>query len=163
MNLWWFPATPVTLETASLTDAPDLAEIHAACFAHDWSAHDLENLIAEPLVTAVIARRIGLFGSRRIVGFLLLRAVAGEAEVLTIAVDPRRRGEGLGRQLMRDGMARLAARGVSALFLEVDEHNAPALGLYRSLGFREVGRRAGYYARGGKPAATALVLRHDLG
>ena len=56
-------------------------------------------------------------------------------------------------------LRRLAGLGVRSVFLEVDEHNAPACRLYRRAGFREVGRRQGYYHGG----AAALVLRRDLG
>jgi ribosomal-protein-alanine N-acetyltransferase len=48
------------------------------------------------------------------------------------------------------------------VFLEVDEDNEPARRLYRRAGFREVGRRPGYYPQAGGNAATALVLRRDL-
>ena len=48
------------------------------------------------------------------------------------------------------------------MFLEVDEDNAPARRLYARAGFREVGRRPGYYQQDKGAAATALVLRRDL-
>jgi ribosomal-protein-alanine N-acetyltransferase len=51
---------------------------------------------------------------------------------------------------------------VPEIFLEVDEGNAAAVGLYRSLGFVEVGRRKGYYSSGEGPGGTALVLRLQL-
>jgi ribosomal-protein-alanine N-acetyltransferase len=53
----------------------------------------------------------------------------------------------------------LAGVGARTVFLEVGETNAPACRLYRRAGFREVGRRQGYYDSG----VTALVLRRDLG
>jgi len=59
-------------------------------------------------------------------------------------------------------LRRLAGLGVQAVFLEVDEHNEPARRLYHRAGFREVGRRPGYYQKAPGVAATALVLRRDL-
>ena len=60
-------------------------------------------------------------------------------------------------------MRHLSRYGVARLFLEVDEGNAPALALYRSRRFTEVGTRPGYYPMpDGKPA-KALILRRDLG
>ena len=58
-------------------------------------------------------------------------------------------------------LGRLAAFGVTRVFLEVEEGNQPALRLYARAGFQEVGRRAGYYPR---PAGNvaALTLRRDL-
>ncbi|MBL8573384.1 MAG: GNAT family N-acetyltransferase [Hyphomicrobiaceae bacterium] len=163
MSAWWFPSVPVTLAPATTADAEAMAAIHSASFAHDWSVEDIDGLLAEPLVFGIVARRGTWLGSHRPVGFVLIRAVAGEAEVLTIAVDPRKRGGGIGRQLMRAAIDRLTIDRVGMLFLEVDEGNGPAVTLYRGLGFREVGRRAGYYSQGGRPAASALVMRRDLG
>jgi ribosomal-protein-alanine N-acetyltransferase len=59
-------------------------------------------------------------------------------------------------------MRRLAGLGVRAIFLEVDEDNIPARRLYERAGFREVGRRKGYYQHESGNSATALVLRRDL-
>ena len=58
-------------------------------------------------------------------------------------------------------LRRLAGLSARAVFLEVDEGNQPARRLYQRAGFREVGRRPGYYQHGNH-AATALVLRRDL-
>jgi ribosomal protein S18 acetylase RimI-like enzyme len=52
--------------------------------------------------------------------------------------------------------------GARAVFLEVDEHNDPAIRLYHRAGFSEVSRRANYYPGPGGKAAAALVLRRDL-
>ena len=84
---------------------------------------------------------------------------ADEAEILSVAIAPAWRGRGLARPLLDLHLRRLAGLGARAVFLEVDEHNAPACRLYRRAGFHEVGRRQGYYDGG----ATALVLRRDLG
>ena len=82
-----------------------------------------------------------------------------EAEILSIAVAPARRGRGLARRLLELHLRRLAGLGAGAVFLEVGERNVPACRLYKRAGFRQVGRRQGYYEGG----STALVLRRDLG
>jgi ribosomal-protein-alanine N-acetyltransferase len=71
------------------------------------------------------------------------------------------RGKGLARRLLDLNLRRLAGLGARAVFLEVDEGNVPARKLYRRAGFREVGRREGYYPEG--KGAAALILRRDLG
>lgn len=92
-------------------------------------------------------------------GFVLARAAAGEAEILTLAVLPPARRRGLGQALVSGAMALAIVRAqAEAMFLEVAEGNAGALALYRGLGFAEVGRRKRYYPDG----ADALVLRRDL-
>ena len=77
---------------------------------------------------------------------------ADEAEILSVAVAPARRGRGLARALLDLHLRRLAGLGVRAVFLEVDEGNMPARGSIARAGFREVGRREGYYQHdGGEP------------
>ena len=87
------------------------------------------------------------------------RRAADEAEILTIAVEPKARGSGLATVLLGSHLSRLSRLGVSALFLEVDEANAPALALYRRFGFQQVGRRAAYYAKADGSRANALILK----
>jgi ribosomal-protein-alanine N-acetyltransferase len=94
-------------------------------------------------------------------GFMLSRRAADEAEILTVAVAPAERGRGIARALLARHLGRLAALGITRVFLEVDDGNRPALRLYARAGFREVGRREGYYARA-EGARAALTLRRDL-
>lgn len=154
-----FAAPRPICEPGRITDADDLAALHAHAFRHGWPATEMEALIADPTVTTVVARQGRTPYTRRPVGFVMARAAADEAEILTVVVAPKRRGRGIGRQMMDETIRRLYFLRVAALFLEVDESNEPAIGLYRRLGFREVGRRANYYAGG---TANALVMRADL-
>ena len=94
-------------------------------------------------------------------GFILSRLVEDEAEILSVAVAERQRGHGLARKLLNLHL-RLAGLGARTIFLEVDEHNVPALRLYQHAGFHEISRRPGYYPSVGTTAATALILRRDL-
>ena len=154
-----FVAPRPICEPGRITDADDLAALHAHAFRHGWPATEMEALIADPTVTTVVARQGRTPYTRRPVGFVMARAAADEAEILTVVVAPKRRGRGIGRQMMDETIRRLYFLRVGALFLEVDESNEPAISLYRRLGFREVGRRANYYAGG---TANALVMRADL-
>lgn len=150
------PAAPALAE-ARPADASPLSALHAASFRRGWSEDEMERLLLDP---AVIAHKAS-FG-RRIAGFILSRCAADEAEILSVAVARARRGSGLGRTLLDLHLRRLAGLGVRTIFLEVDENNAPARRLYDRAGFRQVGRRQGYYAGEGPDAAAALVLRRDL-
>ena len=96
-----------------------------------------------------------------IAGFILCRVVAGEAEVLTLAVRPERRRQGIALALV-EAAAAFAAQTADAMLLEVARDNPGALALYARTGFVVVGQRAGYYARRGAPAVDALVMRRAL-
>jgi ribosomal-protein-alanine N-acetyltransferase len=152
-----FARRPPALSEATAHDAATMAALHAASFQRGWSDDEFERLLVE---RNVLAHRA--MSGRRLDGFILSRLAAGEAEILSVATDPARRGRGVGRALLDLHLRRLAGLGTQAVFLEVDENNEPARKLYRRAGFREVGRRPGYYRRDRDHAANALILRRDL-
>jgi ribosomal-protein-alanine N-acetyltransferase len=143
------------LSEAGPSDARAMALLHAASFHRAWSDGEFVALLVD---RAIVGHRATI--GHTLVGFILSRMVAGEAEILSIAIAASRRGKGLGRQLLDLHLRRLAGLGMRAVFLEVAEDNMPARRLYRRAGFRDLGRREGYYP-GGKGSA-ALVLRRDL-
>lgn len=92
----------------------------------------------------------------RLIGYAGLLAGIGEAEVLTIAVDPAREGRGLGAVLLTELMREAARRACDDVVLEVRVDNDRAQRLYRRFGFAGVGVRKGYY----QPMnVDALVMR----
>jgi ribosomal-protein-alanine N-acetyltransferase len=150
---------PLAYAALDSREAGACASLHADAFAHGWSEPEFESLLASRACVCD-----GAFEGEGgpLAGFLLSRRAADEAEILTIAVAPRHRRRGVGAALLGAQSRRLAELGARRLFLEVAEDNAAALGLYRGLGFREEGRRKGYYKRADGPAANALVLARDL-
>ena len=149
-------AEPV-LSAAGPRDAQRMAVLHAVSFRRGWSEDELERLLLDRQIVADRAT-IG----RDIVGFIMSRLAADEAEILSVAVAPSWRGRGLAGGLLDRHLRRLAGFGIRAVFLEVDDDNPPARRLYDRNDFREVGRRKGYYPRADGDASTALVLRRDL-
>jgi ribosomal-protein-alanine N-acetyltransferase len=145
------------LADAAPKDAAAIGHLHAASFRRGWSEDEIERLLLD---RSVIAHRVTI--GRDFAGFVMSRIAAGEAEILSIAVTAPKKGRGLAARLLRHHLGRLAGAAVRTVFLEVDEDNAPALRLYRRAGFREVGRRTGYYPAPNGKAANALVLRRDL-
>lgn len=146
----------LVLRSAHVSDAADLAEIHAGAFRRGWDTEEFERLLRDTAVRAHVA--VEGVGAAPL-GFVISHAVAPEAEILSIAVQADRRGQGLGRVLLQHHLSRLASEAITTSFLEVEEMNAPALGLYQRLGYAVVGRRRGYYEGG---TADALVLRRDF-
>jgi len=136
-----------------------LAALHRSAFARGWTILDFERLLAEANVQAD-----GLFLERRREpdGFVLSRRAADEAEILSVALSAQARGRSHARPLLSAHLQRLSEAGVRTVHLEVEEGNAPALALYRRLGFREVGRRPAYYAKVDGSRACALVLSLDV-
>jgi ribosomal-protein-alanine N-acetyltransferase len=131
-----------------------LAARHAEAFDHPWNAEALRELLAAPGVFAL--------ADEAFTGFILVRVVAEEAEILTLAVAEPARRRGLGRRLLQASEAESAARGASILFLEVAADNDGAIALYASAGFQPIGRRRGYYARANGSTIDALLLNKPL-
>lgn len=132
----------------------EMATLHGLCFTTPapWSEAEFANLLAHPLVFALTEAE----------GFLVGRAVAGEAELLTLAVAPQARRRGVGARLVQRFLYQARLRGAGDAFLEVAEPNRPARVLYTRAGFDEVGLRRGYYHPPGEPAVNALVMRRTL-
>ena len=131
-----------------MTDPAALAAIHAEAFDAPWDAASLTALLASP----------GVFAVEEADGFILIRVVADEAEILTLAVRPEARRSGLGARLVEAAVVRAAVLGAERMFLEVAEDNVAARALYTRAGFVEAGRRRGYYARTDGSREDALVL-----
>jgi ribosomal-protein-alanine N-acetyltransferase len=124
-----------------------LALIHAAAFPRNeaWGEDAISLQLALP-------GNLGLIDPRG--GMLLARVAADEAEVLTLAVAPAVRRQGIAAALLRAAGAQARASGAHRMFLEVAVGNAAAIALYRAAGFAEVGHRRRYYA----DRSDALVL-----
>ena len=105
-----------------------------ASFNRGWSDGEIERLLRD---RNTVAHRAMSGGTLQ--GFILSRMVSGEAEILSVATAPARRGRGTARAMLNLHLRRLAGLGVGAVFLEVEENNEPALRLYRRAGFRQVG------------------------
>ncbi len=135
-----------------MPDAATFARLHSACFTspRPWSTAEIASLLESPLVFALAEPN----------GFLMARVIADEAEVLTLAVHPSARRQGIGARLLAGFLETTRARGAATAFLEVAADNAPAFALYRGAGFTQTGRRAGYYMRpDGTPIDAALLSR----
>ncbi|HEX8663939.1 MAG TPA: ribosomal protein S18-alanine N-acetyltransferase [Beijerinckiaceae bacterium] len=136
-----------------------LAEIHGEAFTRPWDAMEFERSLSEKSVHAD-----GLFLGRgsEPAGFILSRRAADEAEILSVALAAGARGRGLSGALLDHHLRVLMQAGVRSVFLEVEEGNRPALALYRRRGFREIGRRQGYYARPDGTRAAAITMSRRL-
>lgn len=135
--------------------APDphtLAALHAEAFASPWSGIEFADLLSHT----------GVFVFAEPDGFILIRVVLDEAEILTLAVRPSARRTGLGRRLVEQGAVAASRAGASRLLLEVSEDNLAARALYDRSEFTQIGRRKAYYAAADGSRTDALVMSRDL-
>lgn len=139
------------MRPAAPGEAAMLARLHATSFDRPWGAMEFHQLLttgAEGLIEGEA-------------GFILWRSAGGEAEILTLAVDPAHRRAGLGRALTLAAIGAAANEGAKVMFLEVAADNPAAIALYEKADFSRAGLRKAYYVRPGG-SADALVMRRPL-
>jgi ribosomal-protein-alanine N-acetyltransferase len=142
------------IRRASPADADALSVLERRCFSDPWSAQGFREVLSTPISFGLVAA-----AGKELQGYFLARLVAGEAEVLNLAVNPDQRRRGIGRALLEAGLRELQLRGGREVFLEVRESNAAARAMDLELGFRVVGARQRYYRL---PVEDALVLHLPL-
>lgn len=144
----WFSLAPM-----SEADLDEVAAIEARNYEFPWTRGNFGDSLNAGH-SAWVARSGG-----ELFGYAILLRVLDEAHLLNITVDLGSRGRGRGRALLGQICDRVREAGVRQLFLEVRPSNSVAQALYRSVGFRAVGRRRGYYpARDGREDAIVMVL-----
>ena len=132
---------------------PQVAALEAICFADPWNEAAVGSELSNPLSYWLVALQ-----DDQVIGYVGSQTVLGEADIMNVAVAPAYRRCGLGRILLDTLQVHLTAREVHSLTLEVRPSNTPAVALYESLGYVQVGRRPNYYH---KPKEDALILRKE--
>lgn len=145
----------VSLLWAAPERAAEVAALHKRLFDEAWSESSIKALLEHPASTSLIA----VAGDpKTIKGFIIAQLAADEAEIVSIGVAPDWQRAGLGTRLI-EGLMRASKKGEAVrLFLEVAEDNPAARALYAKLGFKEAGRRKGYYKRADGRSVDALTL-----
>lgn len=141
----------VHVQEASVVYAPLLANIHTQCFGAgaQWDEAAIIALLSSPGVQAGL-----VMVKDQPAGFIMLRSVVDEAEVLTICILPENRKRGLAQRLLAWCIQVGQHNGMQNLFLEVSVNNQSARALYEKQGFEKLGLRKKYYEDG----SDALVL-----
>lgn len=133
-----------------------MALLHARAFAGQgraWSVQEFKELLINPHVYTVSQAH----------GFALGRVIADEAELLSLATDPKHQRQGIGRAILHAYETQARALGAVSSFLEVARDNAAAVALYRSAGYDQTACRTGYYHRPDGQKIDALILSKSLG
>jgi [ribosomal protein S18]-alanine N-acetyltransferase len=137
------------LDAADLARARELAAISGSGF-------DPESELARSWARIWVARTEPAAAP---VAWALVWRAADEAHLLDLAVDAAVRRGGVGRALLTHVVDAMREDGAAVVLLEVRASNAPAIGLYRSVGFSETSVRRAYYSDNGE---DAIVMRLNL-
>jgi ribosomal-protein-alanine N-acetyltransferase len=154
-------ASTPTLRRGAAADLPRLVEIERASHTHPWSEGQLGRELGTPYATVLCAEEedgTGAGGGARVGGFIVYWVIHDEMHVLDVVTAPESRRRGIGRILMVEAMADAARRGAARALLEVRRSNAPAIALYRALGFLHDTVRRGYYQDGEDAVLMSLAL-----
>ena len=145
-------AKEIAIRPAGLADVLSVGLIERQSFSDPWGSREFTTALESPqTIFLVAADSLGI-----VCGYAIAIAVADEAEILNLAVQPERRGERIGSRLLDAALAELGSRGATNVYLEVRESNETARRLYESRGFDEVSRRRRYYRN---PVEDALILQ----
>jgi len=146
----------VVIEGMRLEDVSQVIEIERLSFPTPWSRKAFETELAENACACYLVAR----ASGRVIGYAGMWVLIDESHVTNIAVHPHYRRRHVGRALLRELMGRAAARGATAMSLEVRASNVAAQLLYLSEGFVVAGVRKRYYSDTGEDAI--IMIRDHL-
>jgi ribosomal-protein-alanine N-acetyltransferase len=154
----WMAPLGLHIEPAQPRDADAVASLHAKSFYRGWPRQDIESYLIDPDMPTLVA----CDARRNIAGFAMLRLLGDDVELMTIAVDKKFQGKGVGEALLKACFEDLMMTPSKRMVLEVAADNPAAIRLYTKLGFKKISERKGYYARANGEPATALVMARDL-
>ena len=127
-----------------------VAALEKLCFSDPWSETSVASELDNPLSLWLIAEEEGT-----VLGYVGSQTVLDETDMMNIAVRPECRRRGIAAALIGELVNQLRERGSHILRLEVRESNVPAIALYESMGFTQLGLRKNYYRN---PKENALIL-----
>ena len=147
-------AREINIRRMERADLEDVLAIERTSFGDPWPVMaflgEFENQVS--------FQYVAVSGTNRIAGYCIYWIVLDEGHILNIAVAQDERGQGIGRKLMNFCLDHMFSMGVHYVLLEVRLNNAVAQGLYKSLGFRELNIRYGYYADG----SDAVIMLKEM-
>jgi ribosomal-protein-alanine N-acetyltransferase len=144
----------LTVRAMRLADLDEVMVIERRSFSAPWEESTFRGLMRRPSAALLVAET-----DDELTGYSVMWFAADEGELGDIAVVPERRGEGIGRRLLRESISVAVSRRTRSLYLEVRESNDGARRLYEKVGFSVVEVRKQYYA---EPVEDAIVMKLDL-
>ena len=131
-----------------------IAALEKATFSFPWDEASILAELDNPLALWLV-----VVEDEKVLGYVGSQTVFEDADILNVAVLPAARRRGIAETLMTALESRLSERGAERITLEDRASNAPAIALYRKLGYAQVGLRKNYYE---KPREDALILQKQI-
>ena len=145
----------MTIESMTVDDISQVAEIERQIFSIPWSEKAFRNSMESDNTIYIVAKE-----NNNVVGYAGRYLSFEEGNITNVAVNPLSRRKGIGEKIVRDILNRAYEKGVRDVFLEVRETNSVAIALYEKIGFKEEGIRKNFYD---KPRENALIMwKHNL-
>ena len=146
----------VKIRKATLEDFDAIYGLEKVAFGEETEDSLKRALVSRTFTYFILCDETG------ILGYCAINELLGEAEILTIMVAPDFRNLGYGKMMLDKMINHAKSHGAEKLFLEVDEHNKAAIGLYKSYGFIELMRRENYYLYKDGRKADAIIMQKNL-
>ena len=156
-----FRTKSLVIAPAAPDDLDRIEVIEKSAFSDPWTremlGNDISRSLEDPRSVFLTARDPG--EGRDVVAYIEAMFLPGTfAEIDNLATAPERRRQGIARKMMLEIISKAKELKVKEVQLEVRASNTPAICLYESLGFRNVGVRKGYYADG----EDAVLMTKEL-
>lgn len=137
-------------------DLPQVLELERLAFPKPWTPGLFLHELKLSFSRLHLARSSN--GARRLLGYVCWWVIGDEIHILNLAVHPDARRGGTGRALVQRVLDDAAAHDAASVSLEVGRSNQAAAGLYRAMGFSEIGMRRNYYGEG----EDAIIMERRL-
>ncbi|MRW92776.1 ribosomal-protein-alanine N-acetyltransferase [Duganella sp. FT80W] len=144
-------------EPMQASDLEEVLALEESVYPHPWSMANFVDSLNSQYEAWVLRDRDGY-----LLGYFLLMAIVDEAHLLNVAVSAEKQGQGLGRFLLNQSVACARGLGMESMLLEVRPSNTRALQIYERYGFKQIGRRKGYYPAANQQREDAIVMRFKV-
>jgi ribosomal-protein-alanine N-acetyltransferase len=144
-------------EPMQASDLEQVLALEQSVYPHPWSMANFIDSLNSQYEAWVLRDRDGY-----LLGYFLLMAIVDEAHLLNVAVSAEKQGQGLGRFLLNQSVACARGLGMESMLLEVRPSNTRALQIYERYGFKQIGRRKGYYPSANQQREDAIVMRFKV-
>ena len=131
-----------------------IAELEKICFSTPWSESGLNEEIDNPQSHFIVAVE-----DQKILGYIGVQEIVGEAYITNIAVFPEYRRQGVARKLLEKAIDDAKQRECMFITLEVRKSNSNAIALYDKLDFKNVGERKNFYTN---PTENAIIMTKNF-